>query len=79
MGRMYFEKVLNDFVSKYVVTQNIFPFLSKALWSRIDNWVIPCQNISKKLKSAPTNTKLIEIWHKCSPSWVRKVCQIILC
>ena len=27
----------------------------------------------------PTDTKLLEIWHKCSPSWVRKMCQIILC
>ena len=27
MGHIYFETVLNDFVSKYVVTQNIFPLL----------------------------------------------------
>ena len=31
MGCIYFETVLNDFVSKQVVMQNIFPFLYKAL------------------------------------------------
>ena len=29
--------VLNDFVPKETVTQNIFPILSKVLWSRINN------------------------------------------
>ena len=31
MGYFYFETILNDFVSKNVVTENIFPLLSKAL------------------------------------------------
>ena len=35
MGCIYFEIVLNDFVSKLVETQNIFPLLSKVLWSCI--------------------------------------------
>ena len=37
MGCIYFERVKNDFVSKWIVTQNIFPFLSKALLSKINN------------------------------------------
>ena len=35
MGGIYFETVLKDLVYQKVVTQNIFPFLSKTLWSRI--------------------------------------------
>ena len=35
MGCIYFETVLNDFVFKWVVKQNNFPPLSKALWSKI--------------------------------------------
>ena len=36
MGCIYFEKVLYDFVSKYIVKQNIFLLFSKPLWSRIN-------------------------------------------
>ena len=36
MGCIYFETLLHDFVSKYVVAQNIFPFLNKALISEIN-------------------------------------------
>ena len=35
MSCICFETVLNEFVSKYVVTQNIFSLLSKVLWSGI--------------------------------------------
>ena len=40
MSCIYFETVLNDFVSKQVVTQFIFPLFSKALWSRINSCYI---------------------------------------
>ena len=29
--------LLNDFVSKWIVTQSIFPFFSQGLWSRINS------------------------------------------
>ena len=40
MGCIYLETVLNDFVFKWVVRQNIFPLLFKALWSRINIFFI---------------------------------------
>ena len=41
MGCIYFETVLNDFISKIILaTQNILPFLSKAWWSWISVFFI---------------------------------------
>ena len=37
MSCFCFETVLKDFVFKLVVTQNIFPLSSKALWSGINS------------------------------------------
>ena len=37
MGCIYFKTTVNDFVSKLVVMQNIFPLLSKGLWSKINS------------------------------------------
>ena len=49
MGCINFETVLKDFVSKLVVIQNIFPLLSKALWSTIDScYCILFSNLKQK-------------------------------
>ena len=37
MDRIYYETDLNDFISKYIVTENIFLLLSKTFWSRINS------------------------------------------
>ena len=58
MGCIYFETVLNDFVSKLVVMKNIFPILSKVLWSRINSrYSIPFSNFKQK----KNQTLLVEL------------------
>ena len=46
---MYFETVLDDLVSKLIVTQNLFSLLSKVLWSRINScYSILFSNLKEK-------------------------------
>ena len=55
MGCIYFETVLNDFVFKWVVTQNIFPLSFNALGSRINGcYSILFSNLKKKEHSIIT-------------------------
>ena len=65
MGCSYFEIVLNDFVSKVVETQNVFPFLSKVLWSSINSCYTLFKSETKQNTTLLLEQLLAVTWVLC--------------